>query len=295
MTRVATTPLGGPRLDPRTPVLTRPSGSLQLGWNPETALLLRPPAGVTAAALADLLRLLDGRHSRAEIVWQANRAGIDSDDIEQILSELARAGALLPPRREPTVRSVHVHGRGPVADGLATALGGGRVRLGRSVPDRTAPGPSLQGADCVVITDDLVPDPQTVAGLMAAGTAHLPVRLRDGRGVVGPLVVPGRTSCLRCADLTRTGLDAEWPHLAAQLLGRVGTASPDTVLATVALAVSELTALIDGDPGRPPASLNATLELDLRAPRLVRRMWRMHPDCGCSPRVRAKSAIVRHD
>ncbi|MGW0175495.1 hypothetical protein ACWDUM_16840 [Rhodococcus sp. NPDC003322] len=285
MTRLATTPLDGPRLDPRTPVLTRPSGTLQLGWNPETALLLRPPAGVTAAALADLLRLLDGHHSRAEIVWQANRVGVDSDDIGQILSELARVGALLPFRRKPTVRSVHLHGRGPLADGLTTALGDGRVRIGRSVPDRAGVGPPTDGIDCVVLTDDLVPDPQTVADLMAAGTAHLPVRLRDGRGVVGPLVVPGRTSCLRCADLTRTGLDAEWPHLAAQLLGRVGTATPDAVLATVALAVSELTALIDGDPSRPPASLDATLELDLRSPRLVRRPWPTHPDCGCSPEV----------
>jgi hypothetical protein len=26
--------------------------------------------------------------------------------------------------------------------------------------------------------------------------AHLPVRLRDGAGLVGPLVIPGVTSCL---------------------------------------------------------------------------------------------------
>ncbi|GAA4479999.1 hypothetical protein GCM10023094_25880 [Rhodococcus olei] len=271
----------GPRLDPRIPVLTRPSGALQLGWDPDTALLLRPPAGVAADTLAGILRLLDGLHREDEVVWQANRAGIDGVDIAQILAELDAAGALVPPRREPAVRSVHLHGRGPLADGLAAALGDGRVRVARSVPDRSGACPLSHGADCVVLTDELVPDPRTVAGLVAAGVAHLQVRFRDGRGVVGPLVLPGRTSCLRCADLTRTGRDPEWPHLAAQLLGRVGHARPDTVLATTALAATELSALIDADPARPPASLNATLELDLAATRLVRRPWRPHPRCGC--------------
>lgn len=275
-------PLTGPRLDPRVPVLTRPSGTLQLGWNPETALVLRPPAGVSADALAELLRLIDGRHSTTQLGWQATRAGLDNGDFDQILSELAATGALLPPRREPAVRHVHLHGRGVLADGVADGLGDGRVRVSRSAPDRSGLGASARDADCVVLTDELVPDPRTVTDLMAAGIAHLPIRLRDGRGMVGPLVLPGRTSCLRCADLTRTDHDSEWPHLAAQLLGRVGTATPDTVLATVALAVSELTALIDGDPARPPSGLDTTLELDLRSTRLVRRRWRIHPECGCS-------------
>ena len=30
------------------------------------------------------------------------------------------------------------------------------------------------------------------------GVAHLPVRVRDGTGLVGPLVIPGQTSCLGC-------------------------------------------------------------------------------------------------
>lgn len=271
----------GPRLDPQLPILTRPSGTVQLGWTPETALLLRPPTGVDTGTVADVLRLLDGRHAHEDIVWQANRAGIDTTDIEQILAELDAAGVLLPGRRLPTVRSVHVHGRGPLADGLARALGDGRLKVTRSVPDRSGGGPVPHGVDCVVLTDLLVPDPRLVTGLAGAGIAHLQVRFRDGRGVVGPLVLPGRTSCLRCADLTRTDHDPEWPHLAAQLLGRVGHAGPDTAQATTALAAAELCALVAGDPARPPASMNATLELDLTAVRLVRRSWERHPRCGC--------------
>lgn len=280
----------GPRLRPLTPVLIRPSGTVQLGWDPDSAVVVRPPAGATAESLADVLRMLDGRRSHDEIVWQANRSGIDSEDIERILSELASAGALLPPLRGRTVRdaavrSVHIHGQGPLADGIADTFGAGSVRISRSAPDIAADTPAFHRSDCVILTDDLVPDPCTVTALMESGTAHLAVRLRDGRGLVGPLVLPGQTSCLRCADLVRTARDPEWPRLAAQLLGRIGHAGPDTVRATAALAVSEVTVLLDRDDRGGtlwPACLNTTLELDLRPARLLRRSWRPHPDCGCS-------------
>ncbi|MFF0816462.1 TOMM precursor leader peptide-binding protein [Rhodococcus sp. NPDC003318] len=274
-------PITGPRLDPRIAVLTRPSGAVQLGWHPETALVLRPPPGVTATALAGVLRLLDGGHSPDQVAWQANLAGIGDGELAQILAELEAADVLVRARREPVVRSVHLHGRGPLADRIAAALRGRRVHVGRSAPDHAADGPPKVGVDCVVLTDELVPEPRTVADLMAGRIAHLSVRMRDGRGVVGPLVLPGRTSCLRCADLTRTDRDPEWPHIAAQLLGRVGYAGPEAVLATAALAVSELTALIDGDPHRSPTTVDTTIELDVTRTQLLRRRWQRHPRCEC--------------
>jgi hypothetical protein len=33
-------------------------------------------------------------------------------------------------------------------------------------------------------------------GAVQVGWDHLPVRVRDGTGLVGPLVIPGVTSCL---------------------------------------------------------------------------------------------------
>ena len=49
------------------------------------------------------------------------------------------------------------------------------------------------------------------------GRAHLAVSIREGRGVVGPLVLPGASSCLHCHDLHRRDRDPIWPRIAAQL------------------------------------------------------------------------------
>ena len=55
---------------------------------------------------------------------------------------------------------------------------------------------SHAGVDLVVLSDYLVADPRMVRDLHSRGVPHLPVRVRDGTGLVGPLVIPGVTSCL---------------------------------------------------------------------------------------------------
>jgi bacteriocin biosynthesis cyclodehydratase domain-containing protein len=140
----------------------------------------------------------------------------------------------------------------------------------RSPPVRTV-------ADLVVLADE-IPDPAMVAALRADGATHLAVRLRDGIGVVGPLVLPGRTACLGCLDLARTALDTSWPSIAARLIGRAGAADPACAAATVGLAVAQAVAAIEG--GRPP-TLDATMELNVGAGTLVRRHWAAHPECPC--------------
>ncbi|MGW4355977.1 hypothetical protein ACWELJ_28210, partial [Nocardia sp. NPDC004582] len=143
------------------------------------------------------------------------------------------------------------------------------------------PGSGAERPDLLVLSDTLVPDPGLVADLMRHRIPHLQLRIRDGRGIVGPLVLPGETVCLRCADLFRTAAEPAWPQLAAQLLGRVGCASPAVAALTAALALREIETLARGRADQPPASLNATLEWDPDTPRLDRRTWPPHPDCGC--------------
>ena len=79
------------------------------------------------------------------------------------------------------------------------------------------------------------------------------MRVRDGTGLVGPLVIPGVTSCLECADLHRRDRDAAWPAVAAQLRDTVGIADRATVLATAALALSQVDRVIAAVRGQEAA------------------------------------------
>jgi bacteriocin biosynthesis cyclodehydratase domain-containing protein len=122
---------------------------------------------------------------------------------------------------------------------------------------------------------------------------HLPVRIRDGAGLVGPLVIPGVTSCLGCADLHRSDRDAAWPALAAQLRDTVGSGDRATVLATAALALNQVERVIravragddiaeeTGDAAGRPPTLDTTLEFDVNTGSTVARRWSRHPRCSC--------------
>ncbi|HEX8519650.1 MAG TPA: TOMM precursor leader peptide-binding protein, partial [Pseudonocardia sp.] len=141
-----------------------------------------------------------------------------------------------------------------------------------------------------VLTDAAAPDPERVAALRRTRTAHLVAGLRDGTGVVGPLVLPGRSPCLGCVELHRRARDPGWPLVAAQLLRREGRGDAGTAAATAALAVAQVLAALDAAAAAPrpgaaaravPPSLGATLELDLAAGTVRRRRWAAHPDCPC--------------
>jgi bacteriocin biosynthesis cyclodehydratase domain-containing protein len=147
----------------------------------------------------------------------------------------------------------------------------------------TGPPPRRFSADLVVLADALLPEPAMLDRLHTRGIAHLPVRLREGVGLVGPLVLPGRTACLRCLELHRLAHEPAWPSVAAQLIGRPGRADPACTVATAALATAQAVAALDGTAGgeHTPPALDATLELDPSAGMMLRRPWTAHDDCGC--------------
>lgn len=265
-------------LHPRVAVVRRPCGAVQLGWDPEHALVLDPP-GIAADAVAQFMRLLDGMHSQPQVVWQASQTGLPADAALQLLAAVDAAGLLLHPREHTaSVRAVHIHGRGPLSDALAAGV----RHLGLH-PTRTRDGTVVHPAqsDLVILADTLIPEPGLVVDLVLRRIPHYVVRIRDGRGIVGPLVLPGATSCLRCADLTRTDFDSDWPHIAAQLLGKVGHGSPATVAATAALALRDLERIVEVTAQRPPWTIDTTVELDPDSYRVHHRRWRPHPACGC--------------
>ena len=152
------------------------------------------------------------------------------------------------------------------------------------------PLPAGSTADLVVLTRTWAASDPLAADLQRRGVRHLVATVRGETGVVGPLVVPGATSCLRCADLHRRDADPRWPVLAAQLTS--GEAPPGgatvTCLATAVTAAVQVLAVLDG--AGAPASLGTTVEL--RPPDLLprTRRWPAHPDCGCVPRGAGEEA-----
>lgn len=270
------------------PVLVRPDGTVQVGWNPRRAVQIHPPRGLTAAALAGLLRSLHTPTQISELQRQAHRCGsVDVGETGDLVAQLVDAGVATRVQRQRPGRSasIRVHGRGPLSDLLAEALRCSGARIKRSSQPHAAA--SLAGTDLVVLSDYLVADPRMVRELHSQRVSHLPVRVRDGAGLVGPLVIPGVTSCLSCADLYRRDRDAAWPAVAAQLRDTVGAADRATLLATTALALSQVHRVIGavlGSPapdGEPPPALNATLEFDIHAGSIVARHWTRHPLCSC--------------
>ena len=140
----------------------------------------------------------------------------------------------------------------------------------------------LRRPDLVVLTGPEDPAPDASL-LVLDGLAHLVARVEDHVGVVGPLVLPGRSACLRCLDLTRTGLDPAWPALAAQLGRPAGQQSAcDGVLATAVAtqAALQILELLAGET--TPATPDGTLELTVPGWRWRRRSWPQHPACPCT-------------
>jgi bacteriocin biosynthesis cyclodehydratase domain-containing protein len=113
---------------------------------------------------------------------------------------------------------------------------------------------------------------------------HLPVLIRETTAVIGPLVLPGRTPCVRCVELTRGDRDPAWPALAAQLVGEQHGVEPcDIALATAAASIAAMHVLawLDDGAANPPPTVGGVLEISLADLRLRRRTVNAHPGCGC--------------
>lgn len=189
---------------------------------------------------------------------------------------------------------------------LADANSGGLLPADENRPRRTAAHDAVRRAAPTVDTSitpdhrpDLVvlcdawPTERVCAPLHAARTPHLAATVRETTGVVGPLVLPGGTACLRCIDLHRCDRDRAWPALLAQLsAGTRRAADPlDGPLALLVAAIAALQALtfLDGAGEVPGGVREASLELKLPDWKLRRRSWPPHPRCRCGVAVSSRA------
>ncbi|MFD4558234.1 ThiF family adenylyltransferase [Streptomyces sp. NPDC058469] len=220
-------------------------------------------AGRVGAVLAALLSgagvgevdVRDGGHTEP---WDVAPGGLPAESVGERRDEAARRAVRRAAPDRPPRRTSH-----------ATA-------------EESDPGFSL-----VILAprDDVAvhaPDPAAATGLIVSGTPHLYAGVVEGTGVVGPLVLPGETSCAGCLHHARTDRDPTWPRLVAQWRsGKQPQVRPcDLTLATTVagLAAAHALAFLDG---QSPSSAGARWEVSL--PGLhwhARPVW-AHSACTC--------------
>jgi molybdopterin/thiamine biosynthesis adenylyltransferase len=135
--------------------------------------------------------------------------------------------------------------------------------------------------DLVVLTE--IRDPGAAAALVRERVPHLAASAAEAVGVVGPLVSPARSACLRCLDLAKAERDPAWPLILAQIAGsRLDPQACDTVLAAAVAALAAAQAVAFIDTARPGTAVtNGTLELAAGDWQWRRRSWPPHPHCTC--------------
>lgn len=249
----------------------------------------RNAAGRLAALQPDL-GALDERFGRLApgILDRRDRAGVRIHGTGRIAalvaSLLAAAGVgevSVPDSGTVTLDDVLPGGLRPADEGQRTALAAAesvrRARAGAAGPIR-----SESAGDLLISTDGYPVAPHLRAELIGDPRPHLVSGVWGSHAVIGPLVVPGHTSCLHCADLHRRDRDPAWPVLSSQLVRSGRPSGPSEVaVCTLAAAVTVLQALAFLD-GERPATVDGTLEFRLPDWRLRRRNWARHAHCPCA-------------
>ena len=190
--------------------------------------------------------------------------------------EKLKSTAKWPGTLRPGVTSAGADGSGEAPPSTARPA---KPQPGTGRPGKAPPSAALPDL-AVIVGRHLM---ELRASLMRDQIPHLAVSADEAIGVVGPLVIPGRTACLRCLDLTRAERDPAWPLILAQLEGReCNPCACDAPLAAAvaAQAAAQVLAFIDRAVAADPVA-NGTLELVLPGWQWRRRTWPRHPGCSC--------------
>jgi hypothetical protein len=164
---------------------------------------------------------------------------------------------------------VVVDGWGPLAEECSAQLRrcGVSVRGGRQAADgaELALGLGGEAPGAVVVVAEGRRPGWVGAPWHARGLAHLPVVVEADRVVVGPLVLPGRTACLRCAAPARS------------LVSGPGTVPPGSVVLAAAVATVTVLTVLGGDPTLGGIST----EIGVGELTVTHRLWNPAPGCRC--------------
>jgi bacteriocin biosynthesis cyclodehydratase domain-containing protein len=245
------------------------------------ARLLRPTPVTTARAV----RVVGAGRLGARTAHELVAAGFST----LYLADLPERSKPDQPRTRPggpTARSSGPDRLDLLAATLADVRPGVRVRRARHFVHPEGDAVALT----VVVADGPEPDRLVPDLLREAGAPHLLVRCSGDEAVVGPLVVPGTTSCVRCADLARRDADPRWPWLLEQLT-RLRIEPAPTLLAWAAVTAAVQALAFVGGTGAE--TVGHTLELGTEQHTMRLRASAVHPECPC--RWIEATASVGHD
>ena len=299
-------------------LITGPAHAASVPCDRNTAAWVRGIDGsrTTAEVLAGIAELpADIAHAVVRVVRAAAACGISDD----AASQPQGWRWLSPPQRqllEPDLLAAHhVYGSADTArtvidrrvDTSVAIVGSGTVAAAaRAIVlesgmriERTS------SADIALLCEANPPDVVAEFGTAEQRRPHLPIAVFGAKALIGPLVIPGHSSCLRCAHLHHCDADGGWSLRSAQLAllaPSLAIAPVDRLLAhaAAALAVGLVRAWTDDDAAASGTTSGALLDtayldtayldtayldtayeihLPLLTPHAVARP--PHPLCGC--------------
>lgn len=283
-----------PTLRPGMHVVRRGPGHLQLGWEWPGVAALADDA-VARAVLA----CVDGFRDTAGVLLAATALGVDRTAADRVLSALVEAGALVDAdasrpadvtagcwaglwllsgsdssapelRARRAAHPVFVCGDGEIAAHVR------RLLADEQVPVVGDPGRSTFG----VLASDGEPVSSAVDAEMRRGLPFLSVSVRELVGMVGPFVLPGRSACPRCVDITRAQRQHCW-RWATESMRRAEErpACPPALAAVTAAYAAQEAALWAG--GQQPVTCDAVVEIAYGLGEVQTVAYPQHPECGC--------------
>lgn len=253
----------------------------------------------TAEIMAGIDELPAGvAHAVVRVLRTATACGITDD----AASQPNRWRWMSPPQRqllEPDLLAAHhVYGSASTArDVLDRRIGTAIAVVGSGTVATAArivvleSGMRLErphNADVTLLCEASPPEVVTEFGTAEQRRPHLPIAVFGAHSLIGPLVVPGQSSCLRCAHLHHCDADTGWSLRSAQLAllaPSLAVAPVDRLLAHAAatLAVSVVRSWADGTAAHPSEHGVLDTAYELRLPLLIPHAVARpaHPLCGC--------------
>lgn len=203
-------------LNPRLPLVWQTPDTLQIGFD--------PPLVVLENLDSRLLPILSEIHKGISDtgVWMlARKSRIPDTLVADFLSTLEPALTL---PQAPKIPGFALAGDSALTQCAAEVFHGVGLTATHSIHDRPTP------AGEVLFYSHFVPDPEHFHLWLREDRPHTPIVFTDQAVVIGPRIIPGVTTCLRCHYVGDPNTDPHRLALASQLWGKVAaSASPELV------------------------------------------------------------------